>query len=47
MNAQGIFDKTVHVVSARYDTGEKEWMYTLTDYEHKEMSGETQETRLG
>ena len=46
MNAQGIYDAIVHVVSARYDGGEREWMYTLTDFEQKELSGETPETRL-
>lgn len=46
-NAQDIFEYVVHVVSARYDEGCQSWMYTLTDWEKKAMSGETDETRLG
>ena len=46
MNAQGIYDTIVHIVSARYDGGERECMYILTDFEQKELPGETPETRL-
>ena len=46
INAQGIYEYVVHVVDARYDSGRKEWMYTLTDWERKAMSGETKETDL-
>ena len=46
-NSQGIFEYVVNVVSARYDEERKEWMYKLTDWEGKAMSGETAETMLG
>ena len=46
-NPQGIPEYVVHVVSARYDEERKEWMYKLTDWEGKAMSGETGETKLG
>ena len=46
-NPQGILEYVVHVVSARYDEERKEWMYKLTDWEGKAMSGETDETKLG
>ena len=45
-NAQGIFEYDVHVVSARYDAELKEWMYTLTDWEKKPITGETEEEKL-
>ena len=47
MNPQGILEYDVHVVNARYDKKRKEWMYKLTDWEGKAMSGETEETKLG
>lgn len=46
-NAQDLFEYEVHVVSARYDEERQSWMYTLTDWEKKALSGETDETRLG
>ena len=46
MNTSGIYEYEVHVVGARYDSGRKEWMYTLTDWEGKAMPGETEETKL-
>ena len=46
-NTQGILEYVVHVVSARYDEERMEWMYKLTDWEGKAMSGETEETKLG
>ena len=45
-NPQGIAEYDVHVVSARYDEERATWMYTLTDWEQKEMLGETEETGL-
>lgn len=47
MNAQGLLVYDVHVVSAKYNEGKKEWMYTLTDCERKALPGETEETKLG
>ena len=46
-NAQDILEYDVHVVKARYDEERRSWMYTLTDWEQKELPGETEETRLG
>lgn len=46
-NSSNILEYDVHVVKARYDEELQSWMYTLTDYEQKALSGETQETMLG
>ena len=45
-NPHGIYEYEVNVVSARYDEERQEWMYKLTDWEGKAMSGETEETKL-
>lgn len=37
----------VYVVSARYDEEGQSWIYKLTDWERKEIDGETKETMLG
>ena len=46
-NPQGLLVYDVHVVSARYDEGKKEWMYILTDCKQNALAGETEETKLG
>ena len=46
-NAQGVYDRAVTVVSARYDSVNNTWMYTLKDRNMQTISGEFVETRLG
>lgn len=46
-NAQGVFDYSVTVISARWDDDSKEWMYTLTDWAGRRIAGETRERQLG
>ena len=45
-NEHGIFEFVVYVVSGKYDEGKKEWMYKLTDWKKKDMSGKTPEGSL-
>ena len=45
-NAQGIAQYIVYLVSARYDESRHSYMYTLDDWQHERIPGETEETML-
>ena len=45
-NAQGIPQYEVFIVSARYDKERHSWMYTLDDWKHERIDGETEERGL-
>ena len=45
-DAQGIPKYVVYIVSARYDNGQRTWMYTLNDWKNERIAGETPERML-
>ena len=45
-NDQGIPQYEVFIVSARYDKERHSWMYTLDDWNHERIDGETEEKLL-
>ena len=45
-NDQGMLQYEVFIVSARYDKGRHSWMYTLDDWKHERIPGETEEKLL-